>query len=107
VKDLKTGSNSESCLYISYWYVDKALTINGQLKWKEDVTGSGWTETRNHDEQWNNLTLKPGWNKVQRGFSRVDDSTDSSNIKIDISETCANAPDDISDFKWTLDTPRS
>jgi hypothetical protein len=108
VRDInRQDANSGSCTYVSYLYVDKQLTITGTLNWKEVVTGTNpqgtWTETTECDEQWN-LTLEPGWNKVQREFSRTDDANnDMWNVHEDITEVYTNVPnDDTSGFQWTI-----
>jgi hypothetical protein len=53
------------------------------------------TET---EEEWD-LTLQPGWNKIQRNFSR---NSTSGGYKV--TERYVNAPDDTSGFKWTINT---
>jgi hypothetical protein len=99
VKDInKTDANNGTCVFISYLYVDKPLTITGTLNWKEVVTGGTWTTTYETQEQWN-LNLQPGWNKIQREFSR----TGSGSGTTTITEIYTNALDDTS-FQWTIDT---
>jgi hypothetical protein len=110
---VREGNNNGTCLYVSYWYVDKALTINGRLEWEKEISAGddtySWTETREYDEQWN-LTLQPGWNMVQRNFSREGKSKIEGthrDIEIQITELYTNIPNnDTSDFKWTVNPPR-